>query len=470
MSNFTPPSDISDPTTWVAALYNGLKNAIASFLNNGNLGNSNFSADPTERLAGSKVDLGSGVTASAHHTRHEPGGADEVQDIDILNTGILLSAHAARHASGGADPLLPGSVTQAMLALSAFADSNLLRRKNRQSWLAKGLGLVLDSAPNQSIALSSSTAYPQGNGVVRNGKVYFACVGTDSVAEVDFTAGTATDIALISGDNPNSLLLVGTDIYVLCSGTKKIKKIDVNNVVTTVIAALNVAPCDTNMDYLEGMCPNSDGTIVFIAYKIGGQTNPTHVARVALTGTPGPTHDFSSGQATSDIGIPWFIKRGATEHVIFVDTFGTGLLYRRLAADLTAVDTLVFDNNRAAYDGEHLVVGDTTGTNIYLIDPWRMKLAATYAIPGGNGVDNLPFRDAVYFDGKAAYFGARATGSTQKPCVIRVPVPNYGGGVTLMIDDLGSAEDVLGFATDGQFLYVAGGSLSANGKVHRMML
>ena len=44
-----------------------------------------------------------GVTP--HHERHEPGGVDEVNDIDIGNTGVLLSAHAARHVKGGADEI-----------------------------------------------------------------------------------------------------------------------------------------------------------------------------------------------------------------------------------------------------------------------------------------------------------------------------------------------------------------------------
>jgi len=473
MPNFIPPAAKSEGQTLNATTdWNPAWAALASYLNNGGIGNSQFSSDPSERLAGSKVDLGGGVSASAHASRHEPGGADEVHDIDILNTGTLLSAHAARHASGGADPLPAGSISQAMLAFSAFGDANLLMRKHRQAWLAKNLGLTLDSGPHQTISLSSSTAQPVGQGVVRNGKVYFGCVGNDTVVEVDFSTGSTVDIAFISGDDPRSLLLVGTDIYVLCSGSKKIKKIDISNVVTTVVAALNVAPCDTNMDYAEGMCPNSDGTVVFISYKVVGQVNPTHVARVALTGTPGPTHDFSSGQATSDIGVPHFIKRGAgsDEFVVFVDTFGTGLLYRRLASNLSAVDTLVFDHNRAVYDGNLLVVAEAAGANIRLVNPWTMKEVGSFAMPGGIGIDSIWARDAIMFDGRACFFGARTTGSVQKPCVVRIPVPNYGGGIVMQVEDPGANVDASGFATDGSFLYVALGSTTGQSKILRTLL
>lgn len=50
---------------------------------------------------------------AAHHPRHEPGGADEVNDIDIANTGVLLSAHKARHVTAGADPFVAGDLLDA---------------------------------------------------------------------------------------------------------------------------------------------------------------------------------------------------------------------------------------------------------------------------------------------------------------------------------------------------------------------
>lgn len=38
-----------------------------------------------------------------HSTQHEPGGSDEVTDIDINNTGTNVSGHASRHNAGAAD-------------------------------------------------------------------------------------------------------------------------------------------------------------------------------------------------------------------------------------------------------------------------------------------------------------------------------------------------------------------------------
>jgi len=63
--------------------------------------------------------LNTGVLLSAHRARHEPGGADLVRDIDILGTGVLLSAHETRHRPGGADALpvgIPSNIGAANVA------------------------------------------------------------------------------------------------------------------------------------------------------------------------------------------------------------------------------------------------------------------------------------------------------------------------------------------------------------------
>ncbi len=51
-----------------------------------------------------------------HASEHEPGGADEIRDINILGTGVNLSAHRARHQAGGADDL------ESLLRLSNLAE------------------------------------------------------------------------------------------------------------------------------------------------------------------------------------------------------------------------------------------------------------------------------------------------------------------------------------------------------------
>lgn len=80
---------------------------------------------------------GAGPTgAAAHASTHEPGGTDEVHDIDILDTGVLLSAHEGRHVPGGADALpvgVPVAVGDANAAGSAtdFVRSDHVHQRSR---------------------------------------------------------------------------------------------------------------------------------------------------------------------------------------------------------------------------------------------------------------------------------------------------------------------------------------------------
>lgn len=46
-----------------------------------------------------------GLTPGPHAASHEPGGADEVNDIDILSTGVNLCTHATRHENVGGDEI-----------------------------------------------------------------------------------------------------------------------------------------------------------------------------------------------------------------------------------------------------------------------------------------------------------------------------------------------------------------------------
>lgn len=50
-----------------------------------------------------------GTEDDTHASEHEPGGNDEVQDVDINGTGTNLSSHASRHESGGSDAVTVGT-------------------------------------------------------------------------------------------------------------------------------------------------------------------------------------------------------------------------------------------------------------------------------------------------------------------------------------------------------------------------
>src|SRR5262245_44173084 len=122
MPNYVPPPDVSDGQTILGSLWNQLKNALASYLNNGGIGDAQVSSNPAEKISESKLNLT--AATGNHHARHEPGGADMVRDIKFSNGAQEnASLHAARHAAGGADPLPAGSITASMLASQAISDA-----------------------------------------------------------------------------------------------------------------------------------------------------------------------------------------------------------------------------------------------------------------------------------------------------------------------------------------------------------
>lgn len=469
MSNYIPPADKADGDTISGAQYNTLKNGLAAFLNNGNLGNGNFSTDPAEKLSGTKVD----VTTLPHHLQHEPGGIDEVHDIDILNTGTLLSAHASRHASGGADPLPAGSISAAMLQVGALGETALLHRKDKATPIANDLGLTFNPLPVKRFTLGSSTANPQGNGVVRNGKVYFPAVGNDTVIELDPVTGTMTDINFVSGDDPCGMFLRGTDILVLCKSSFKIKKIDISNNVTLVLN-LTGAPLVGTVDNTPYFVPNGDGTVVWFVYSNAGGAVNQLIGRATLGITPAVTHSYDSG-VNAEMGPIMYAKDGTTELVFTIqDTTTNATLRRKNAADLTAASggdlTLTGTNKRnAVFDGSYIIAADNNGTNLYLIDPFLSLVVATYGVPGGVAIDTVLPNSGHFFDGRSAWFAVRQSGTSNIAVAMRVPVPQYGGGIIYRLEDTGATgNDTGGFATDGNTVYASSGSSGGAGRIHRI--
>jgi len=81
----------------------------------------------------------------AHAATHEPGGTDEVNDIDILNSGVLLSAHSARHQPGGADAL-PTGIPSSIGTTNSEGTSTSFPRLDHVHAHPSGLGTDLHHA------------------------------------------------------------------------------------------------------------------------------------------------------------------------------------------------------------------------------------------------------------------------------------------------------------------------------------
>lgn len=458
MGIFIPQPPKADGQILFGADLNDLNNRLASFLGaNETLGNVNVSSDPLERIKASKILFDS----ASHGSTHEPSGVDEINDIDIGNTGTLLTAHASRHADGGSDPIPAAGIVGSMIAPSTFTESNLAHRKPNETVIARMLGLPYSSLTGKEFNLSVTTAQPGGRGVVRNGLVYFSVPGAapDAVVEWNPATDAETFISLVASDNPGDLLLIGTDIYVICRDDITIKKIDITNAVTTVID-LNSAVSPTNLDATTHMTTNADGTVLYIVGKIVGQPSEHVIVRVSLSG-PTITHKVDVG-AGANLGYPWFVRVGSTDYIVAIDGRATAVIstiYRRDEADLAAVDTFAlpvadsFEDN-AVYDGQYLVCINDQANEVVIYNPAAPTMfeVARFAIPTAASTSRGPGAGA-FFDGKASYLSAGLASSLAM--MARIPSSNYQGGTAIKAADIGAAYSINGFASDGTNLYCA---------------
>jgi hypothetical protein len=100
------------------------------------------------------ITIASGAGVAAHAATHEPAGADEVGDIDILNTGVLLSAHKARHVAAGADAFVGGDLLDATARTGVSRNSAADVGARRTINFIEGANITLtvaDDAPGEEV-------------------------------------------------------------------------------------------------------------------------------------------------------------------------------------------------------------------------------------------------------------------------------------------------------------------------------
>jgi hypothetical protein len=475
MSTFSPDPDKADGDIITGSIWNSLKNRISAFINSGNLGDINISSSPSERIDGSKIKLSGGTTASAHHATHEPGGADMVVDIKFNNGGLeTAKLHAARHGISGADPLLPGTVDGASIAPGTVPEATLNPKRRRQSaFTSNALGLTPDPKYPLEYTLSNSTAALVGRMVVRNGKVYAASTGTSphSVIEIDIASAVENVISLAVSDVVRTLVLIGSNIYVLCgsgTGNMKIKKIDNANVVTTVVD-LNSGAAPNNLDTAVYMTCNGDGTILFTRASAGATV---YCISVHADGTN--LIKVSHGGLGATYGIV-YAKRGTEEKVLFLQD----ATLRRINLDQTADTTLgtVANSRRIEYDGEHVVVGVSGGAVSHLvINPWGsgmvsvIEVANPSTIPGAAQVSDIGTDVGTtgdIFDGDAIHFAGR-TGAGPAPALLSIyPLAGYRGTARLIVNTTPRSPGAIGM--DATYLYLVYSQGGASTVIHRLL-
>jgi hypothetical protein len=476
VSNWQGVPTISDGEILTGAKWNALINGLLDFLNNANLGNGNISALLSERIKSRKIDFSDAT--GGHASEHEPGGVDEVNDIDLGGTGTPATLHASRHADGGADPIGTSALTGAMFKDATFAEGKLERGRRRDGVTRTNFGLTFASEPWTLYTLSPATAYPNGRGVVRVRSgvpyLYFGCFGNDSIVEVNISTGAAVMLPG-AGADPRDLLLIGTDIYYITEAGVELKKLDIDNVITSVFSWNSGA--GSGHAAVRGLAVNSDATVVYTTGDKGDGIF-THVLRATLSPAV-VTHEediYPGSGLSQSVGLPMFVKDGANEYIIVVDDRRSAeasrnrAMYRLNAATLAEVDFLdgVISTVNTAHsevtDGHLIYVNEAATVRVY--DPVHATLhqIASFGTPGGNTV-NGSTRFSAFFDGRYLCFGA---GPDALAAI--APFQYLTGGMTLRCHPTASLA-VNGFASDGSSLYVAMSiAATSNASIRRIPL
>jgi hypothetical protein len=113
------------------------------------------------------ITIASGAGVASHASTHEPGGADEVNDIDIAGSGTDVSAHKSRHVSGGADPFAGGDLLDATARVSVSKNSGADVGARRTLNFIEGANITLtiaDDAGGEEVDITITSSGGGGGG------------------------------------------------------------------------------------------------------------------------------------------------------------------------------------------------------------------------------------------------------------------------------------------------------------------
>ncbi len=111
------------------------------------------------------ITIASGAGVASHASTHEPGGADEVNDIDIAGSGTDVSAHKSRHVSGGADPFAGGDLLDATARVSVSKNSGADVGARRTLNFIEGANITLtiaDDAGGEEVDITIASSGGSG--------------------------------------------------------------------------------------------------------------------------------------------------------------------------------------------------------------------------------------------------------------------------------------------------------------------
>lgn len=353
-----------------------------------------------------------------HSARHENGGADEIEDLEILETGTLVSLHASRHASGGADPLTSGSITLSML--DTALQNSLGGSAAHVVDLATARDQVFVGDVRTRFKTTGLTADAGVDLIYCNAQLYVAVndtsTGLDYVLKLNKEAMTQTSsISLTAEDNPADLEChPDGSVYVLTAGNAgarnpSLLKIATNDGVTT----LEDLEASDSVDAVVTSVIETSGVAIFTLGQDNTMTNDRIIYRtVAATGdTTKLTYDIDTDvdgrdlvmwkwDGTERVAILWAENAGSAECCIrSCDPANLGSCDIDQSSNCLDTGDIRINVGGAdcgaplIFDGDTFISTTSTGGNLYSVG--RQFLDASFVF----GSTVVATANTGYFDG-----------------------------------------------------------------------
>ncbi len=253
----------------------------------------NIDQDKLETLYNNSVFEAARGLLNDHDSRHEPNGADEMNDLDIANTGTNVSLHASRHASSGPDPLPPGSISSAMLAPGLLAQAVGRQGHNADTATMTETAYTMDARPHFTGTLSSNGAAVD---LAQCADMLYVLESgsTDRVWRITpstMAAASPSQVALTAGDDPYDIECAPDgSVYITTNNAgsgRALKRISTTGTLTTVVNLSSDLVCGglaCGADNLAKMTIDPNGVYAFIIGQDGTETNNQFIYRVPLAG------------------------------------------------------------------------------------------------------------------------------------------------------------------------------------------
>jgi hypothetical protein len=415
-----------------------------------------------------------------HSARHEPGGADVMDDITFSDGGLEnASLHAARHANGGQDPMPADSISSSMLEAGII---NLTNRAQQINEIAQQQDVTYTGSNNLRFDSGVVVGEVPVDMVTCGGFVYVLIdtSGVDKVVKLTPSDMSSVNINMAGGDNPRDIECASTDaLYVLTnggSGNIKIKQITSGDVHSEFA---DLADAGVTPDVGLQLAIDDTTTFMWAIASTDAENNVRSIFRIRVSDQTVTVLQIS-GNDEDDMRDLFFADIAGNDRIVVLKRDRVGVtdcnLHTFTTAGPPAADqTIVFDNtnytfsnayrcNGMAFDGQNIwmpgLADDDSTYNFTLFDMTNMQRYGAIGLIGQTASEVVSSHpNLMHFDGEQVLFlQTFDEGGTNGELNIAQPPHYKAAGVIEGLDFSGAlagADEVpCGVASDGTFAYI----------------